>query len=108
VERVEAQAGEEMIKHFAGTAEPVRTETEITAAAHAQFGWTRSSKRNEHCSLLEHATGKVAMKRVLKMETDGDKAQKTILEATQSFIRDAEARGLRPPSVYKYRLLFKQ
>jgi site-specific recombinase XerD len=48
------------------------------------------------------------MKRVLKMETDGDKAQKTILEATQSFIRDAEARGLRPPSVYKYRLLFKQ
>ena len=50
----------------------------------------------------------VAMKRVLKMETDGEKAQKTILEATQSFIRDAEARGLRPPSIYKYRLLFKQ
>ncbi len=34
--------------------------------------------------------------------------QKTILEATESFIRDAEARGLRPPSIYKYRLLFKQ
>ena len=50
----------------------------------------------------------VAMKRVLKMETDTDKAPKTILEATQAFIRDAEARGLRPPSVYKYRLLFKQ
>jgi integrase/recombinase XerD len=50
----------------------------------------------------------VAMKRVLKMETEGDKAPKTIREATDSFIRDAEARGLRPPSIYKYRLLFKQ
>ena len=48
------------------------------------------------------------MKRVLKMETDTDKAPKTILEATQAFIRDTEARGLHPPSVYKYRLLFKQ
>ena len=48
------------------------------------------------------------MKQVLRMETDGDKTSKTILEATNAFIRDAEARGLRAPSVYKYRLLFKQ
>ena len=32
----------------------------------------------------------------------------TIEEATTAFVRDAEARGLRPPSVYKYKLLFKQ
>jgi integrase/recombinase XerD len=32
----------------------------------------------------------------------------TIEEATEAFVRDAEARGLRPPSVYKYKLLFKQ
>ena len=32
----------------------------------------------------------------------------SIEDATASFVRDAEARGLRPPSIYKYRLLFKQ
>ena len=42
------------------------------------------------------------MKQVLRMETDGDKTSKTILEATDAFIRDAEARKLRAPSVYKY------
>jgi integrase/recombinase XerD len=35
-------------------------------------------------------------------------ARITIKEATKAFIRDAEARQLRPPSIYKYRLLFKQ
>lgn len=51
-----------------------------------------------------------AQKKVQKLEAEGrdEPEQKTILEATESFIRDAEARGLRPPSVYKYRLLFKQ
>jgi integrase/recombinase XerD len=33
---------------------------------------------------------------------------KTIQDASDQFISDAEARGLRPPSVYKYKLLFKQ
>jgi integrase len=37
-----------------------------------------------------------------------ESAAKTIEEATDLFIRDAEARGLRTPSVYKYKLLFKQ
>jgi len=32
----------------------------------------------------------------------------TIEDATGAFIRDTEARGLREPSIYKYRLLFKQ
>lgn len=32
----------------------------------------------------------------------------TIEEATNAFVRDAEARGLRTTSVYKYKLLFKQ
>jgi integrase/recombinase XerD len=35
-------------------------------------------------------------------------ARITIKEATDAFIKDAEARQLRPPSIYKYRLLFKQ
>jgi integrase/recombinase XerD len=51
-----------------------------------------------------------AQKKVQKLEVAGkdEGPQKTIVDATESFIRDAEARGLRPPSVYKYRLLFKQ
>lgn len=32
----------------------------------------------------------------------------SIEEATEAFTRDAEARGLRTPSLYKYKLLFKQ
>jgi integrase/recombinase XerD len=39
---------------------------------------------------------------------EGKKPRVTIAEATDAFVRDAEARGLRPASVYKYRLLFKQ
>ena len=35
-------------------------------------------------------------------------ATKTIEEATDAFIRDCESRQLREPSIYKYRLLFKQ
>jgi integrase/recombinase XerD len=51
-----------------------------------------------------------AQKKVQKFEADGqdEPKRKTIFDATESFIRDAEARGLRPPSVYKYKLLFKQ
>lgn len=49
----------------------------------------------------------VATKKILRMEA-GETVVNTILESTDAFIRDAEARGLRPPSVYKYRLLFKQ
>jgi integrase/recombinase XerD len=49
----------------------------------------------------------VGQKKILRMEA-GETVVNTIAEATESFIRDAEARGLRPPSVYKYRLLFKQ
>jgi integrase len=50
-----------------------------------------------------------AQKKILKFEAEGkDEDRKTILESTEAFIRDAEARGLRTTSVYKYRLLFKQ
>ena len=35
-------------------------------------------------------------------------ATKTIEEATDAFVRDCESRQLREPSIYKYRLLFKQ
>jgi site-specific recombinase XerD len=51
-----------------------------------------------------------AQKKAQKLEADGQEQpkQKTIFDATESFIRDAEARGLRPPSVYKYKLLFRQ
>src|ERR1700730_12273408 len=51
-----------------------------------------------------------AQKYAQKLEADGQDApkQKTVQEATDAFIRDAEARGLREPSIYKYRLLLKQ
>jgi integrase/recombinase XerD len=51
-----------------------------------------------------------AQKKVQKLEADGKEQPKqtTIFDATESFIRDAEVSGLRPPSVYKYKLLFKQ
>jgi integrase/recombinase XerD len=51
-----------------------------------------------------------AQKIVQRIEAEGKppEASKTINDACDSFIRDAEARGLRPPSIYKYRLLFKQ
>jgi integrase/recombinase XerD len=47
---------------------------------------------------------------VREREDSGGEAVRriTIEEATLAFVRDAEARGLRPPSVYKYKLLFKQ
>lgn len=51
----------------------------------------------------------IAQKKVLALEANGaPDASKTITEATDGFIRDCEARGLREPSIYKYRLLFKQ
>ena len=50
----------------------------------------------------------LAQKKVLALETSGDKTRKTIQDATDSYVRDAEARGLRPASVYKFKLLFKQ
>jgi integrase/recombinase XerD len=51
-----------------------------------------------------------AQKKVQTLEAEGKERpqQKTIFDATESYIRDAEARGLRPPSIYKYKLLFKQ
>jgi hypothetical protein len=39
---------------------------------------------------------------------EGKKPRVTITEATDAVVRDADARGLRAASVYKYRLLFKQ
>ena len=77
---------------------PAHIGTEITADAPAPFGWTRFSKTKRTLRALGTLNREVAMKRVLKMEADGDKASKTILEATESFIRDAEARGLRAPA----------
>lgn len=50
----------------------------------------------------------LAQKKIRELEARGDTERKTILDATESFVRDAEARGLRTASVYKYRLLFKQ
>lgn len=51
-----------------------------------------------------------AQKIVQRIEAEGKppQASKTISDACDAFIRDAEARGLRATSVYKYRLLFKQ
>jgi len=57
---------------------------------------------------LKTRNWEVAQKKIRALEAGDTPARKTIEEATAAFIRDAEARGLRPPSVYKYRLLFKQ
>ncbi|HXJ93078.1 MAG TPA: site-specific integrase [Terriglobia bacterium] len=49
---------------------------------------------------------------IRKWEAEGEQTKDpepvTIAQATQDFLRDAEARGLRPPTLYKYRLLFRQ
>ena len=46
---------------------------------------------------------------IIRERENGHKVRKiSIQEATSAFISDAEARGLYPPSVYKYKLLFKQ
>lgn len=59
---------------------------------------------------LKTRNWETALEKIQKIEAAGDNQAKrtTIEEATQAFIQDAEARGLRPPSVYKYKLLFKQ
>lgn len=51
-----------------------------------------------------------AQRKILKLETEGKDSgrQVTITDATEGFVKDAKARGLRPPSIYKYELLFKQ
>jgi integrase len=59
---------------------------------------------------LQTRNWETAQKKTLKLEADGkpEADKKIIKDATDSFIRDAEARGLRPASIYKYELLFKQ
>lgn len=59
---------------------------------------------------LKTRNWEAAQKLTQTLEASGkpEPTAKTIQEATDAFIRDAEARGLRPPSVYKYKLLFKQ
>jgi site-specific recombinase XerD len=51
-----------------------------------------------------------AQKKAQKLEAEGQEGgkRKTILEATDAFIRDAEARGLRPSTLKKYRELFSK
>jgi len=51
-----------------------------------------------------------AQKLVQEMEASGKIPEKrvTIEDATEAFLRDTKARGLRPASIYKYRLLFNQ
>jgi integrase/recombinase XerD len=51
-----------------------------------------------------------AQKKAQKLEAEGQEGakRKTIVEATDAFIRDAEARGLRPSTLKKYRELFSK
>jgi integrase/recombinase XerD len=48
---------------------------------------------------------------VRKWEADGQRVEKlkplTVKEACEKFVADAEARNLREPTLYKYRLLFR-
>jgi len=43
----------------------------------------------------------------LEAEVKAEPDRKTMKAATEDFIHDAEVRQLRPPSIYKYQLLFK-
>jgi integrase/recombinase XerD len=86
---------------------------------HTERTWRRCScplwvdgalRGKRHHKTLKTRNWDDAQKKVQRLEAEGkpDPALKTIQEGTDAFIRDAEARGLRPPSVYKYTLLFKQ
>ena len=58
---------------------------------------------------LKTRNWEAAQKKILKYQVGGkDEEHRTIFDATEAFVRDAEARGLRPASIYKYKLLFKQ
>jgi integrase/recombinase XerD len=46
--------------------------------------------------------------KLAREKEEGKTERVTIEVATEAFIRDAEARGLRTASIYKYKLLFKQ
>jgi integrase/recombinase XerD len=53
----------------------------------------------------------IAQKRARQIEAEGITGAtepQTIGQACDAFLEDAGARGLRPPSLYKYRLLFRQ
>lgn len=53
----------------------------------------------------------IAQSRARQWEAEGlttDLVPQTIAQACDKFLEDAKARGLREPSIYKYRLLFKQ
>ena len=71
-------------------------------------GLPATLKGDRYHQALKTRNWEDAQKKRNKIETEGEQSSKTIQEATDSFIRDAEARGLRTPSVYKYKLIFKQ
>jgi integrase/recombinase XerD len=72
--------------------------------------WVDGTLKGKRChKALKVRNWDRAQEIVRKLETKGeDEKRVTIEAATDSFLRDAEARGLREPSIYKYRLLFKQ
>ncbi|MGH9684451.1 MAG: tyrosine-type recombinase/integrase [Candidatus Acidiferrales bacterium] len=49
-----------------------------------------------------------AEKKIREMEEGGQSQRITLEHACESFIQDARSRGLRPPSLYKYELLFRR
>jgi integrase/recombinase XerD len=64
--------------------------------------------RRHHKSLKVRNWG-IAAEMAQKLEAEGvEEEAKKIQDATDDFVRDAEARGLRKGSIYKYRLMFQQ
>src|SRR5271167_567748 len=86
---------------------------------HTERTWRRCScplwvdgtlQGKRHHKTLKTRNWDEAQRKAQKLEAEGkpEGQPKTITETTEAFIRDAEARDLREPSIYKYRLLFKQ
>jgi integrase/recombinase XerD len=88
-------------------APPVPKSPVNIAAAIAPAGSKAPSKESITRKSLKTRSWERASKLAREIE-EGKKHRVTITDATDAFIRDAEARGLRPASIYKYRLLFKQ
>ena len=71
--------------------------------------WRVGSQRIRKTLKTRNWTKAIAIAR--RMEIGGFKEHgisPPIIEATQTYLTDAQARGLKPPTIYKFRLLFRQ
>lgn len=73
------------------------------------FDWRLNGRRNR--GSMKTRDWQAAQIRARQMEAEGvvsDSLPKTLEFAKEKFLEDAQARGLKPPSIYKYKLVLKQ